>query len=158
MAGIQKRLERKLRKSIESLLVRPLVRYPHGRSDTSTVEIGEGCCFAKGVEIDGTGSVKVGDHCIFGRNVQIVSHTHKFLDGMVEDITQETGILPTSIEIGSNVFIGDFSLILPQVRSIGKDAIIGAGAVLTKNVGPGEIWAGNPAVKIGSRYEENKND
>ncbi len=153
MAGVKKRLERKLRQAIEALLVKPLVRYPHGRTGMGKVEIGEGCCFSKGVEIDGTGFVKVGDHCIFGRNVQIVSHTHKFLDGVVEDITQEKGILPTSIEIGSNVFIGDFSLILPQVRSIGKDAIIGAGAVLTKNVGPGEIWAGNPAARIGSRYE-----
>lgn len=157
MAGIKKRLERTLRKALESLLAKPLVRYPHGSPRTATVVIGEGCCFSKGVEIDGTGLVTVGDHCIFGRNVQIVSHTHKFLDGMVDDITRETGILPTSIEIGSNVFIGDFSLVLPQVRSIGKDAIIGAGAVLTKNVGPGEIWAGNPAVKIGSRYGDREN-
>jgi len=157
VASLKKRLNQKLRNWIESLIEKPPVRYPHGNPSLGKVEIGDRCVFNKGVEIDGTGFVKIGDHCIFGRNVRIVSHTHKFLEGRVEDITQEKEILRTSIEIGSNVFLGDFSLILPQVRTIGKDAVIGAGAVLTKNVAPGEIWAGNPAVKIGSRYDEPEN-
>jgi len=49
------------------------------------------------------------------------------------------------------VGIGYGALILPQVESIGSHSAIGAGSVLTKNVGTKEIWAGNPARKIKER-------
>jgi NDP-sugar pyrophosphorylase family protein len=43
-----------------------------------------------------------------------------------------------------NVWIGDSAIICKGVR-IGKNSIIGAGAVVTKNVPPNSIFAGNPA-------------
>jgi len=43
------------------------------------------------------------------------------------------------------------NVIVICVESIGDGAIIGAGAVLTKNVPAYEIWAGNPAKRIGIR-------
>jgi len=45
-------------------------------------------------------------------------------------------------------FIGAGSYILKGV-TVGKYSIIGAGSVVTKDVPQGEIWAGNPAKKIG---------
>lgn len=48
------------------------------------------------------------------------------------------------IRIGANVWIGGGALILPGV-SIGDDAIIGAGAVVTRDVPSGATAAGNPA-------------
>lgn len=45
--------------------------------------------------------------------------------------------------------IGAAATILPGV-TIGEKAVIGAGAVVTKNVPDGETWVGNPARKIGS--------
>lgn len=53
------------------------------------------------------------------------------------------------IEIMDNVFIGARSVIMPNVR-IGPNAIVAAGAVITKDVPPGEIWGGVPAIKIGT--------
>lgn len=52
------------------------------------------------------------------------------------------------ITIGSNVYIGNNSLLLQGV-SIGNDVIVGAGSVVTKSVPEGWIVAGNPATKVG---------
>lgn len=49
---------------------------------------------------------------------------------------------PVTLEDG--VFVGAHVIILKGV-TIGKNAIIGAGSVVTKSVPPGEVWAGNPA-------------
>lgn len=54
-----------------------------------------------------------------------------------------------AIEIMDNVFIGVGTIILPNVR-IGKNCIIAAGSVVTKNVPDNSIVAGNPAKVIGN--------
>ncbi len=54
-----------------------------------------------------------------------------------------------AIEVMDNVFIGADVIVLPKVR-IGPNAIVGAGAVVTKDVLPGTIVGGNPARVIGS--------
>lgn len=55
--------------------------------------------------------------------------------------------------IGDRVWIGYRALILPGLK-IGEGAVIGAGAVVTKDVEPFAIVAGNPARKIGERNRE----
>ena len=55
--------------------------------------------------------------------------------------------------IGNDVWIGIRAVILPGV-TIGDGAVIGAGSIVTKNVGPYEIWAGNPARIIRKRFDE----
>jgi acetyltransferase-like isoleucine patch superfamily enzyme len=54
------------------------------------------------------------------------------------------------VVIGDRVWIGYRAIVLPGV-SIGEGAVVGAGAVVTKNVEPYTIVAGNPARKIGER-------
>lgn len=56
--------------------------------------------------------------------------------------------------IGSDVWIGAHALIKSGV-SIGNGAVIGMGSVVTKDVGPYEIWAGNPAKLIRKRFDDN---
>jgi maltose O-acetyltransferase len=52
--------------------------------------------------------------------------------------------LGRSISVGRNVWIGAGALILPGV-TIGDDAVVGAGSVVTRAVAPGATVAGNPA-------------
>jgi NDP-sugar pyrophosphorylase family protein len=55
-----------------------------------------------------------------------------------------------------NVWIGDSAIICKGVR-IGKNSIIGAGAVVTKDVPPNSIFAGNPAKLVKELKKQNFN-
>ena len=63
------------------------------------------------------------------------------------DIFQET-------IIGNDVWIGTNALVKAGI-TISDGAVIGMGSIVTKDVGPYEIWAGNPAKIIGKRFDEN---
>lgn len=54
------------------------------------------------------------------------------------------------VELQDNCFIGANTIICSPVI-IGKNAIVGAGSVVTKNIPDNEIWAGNPAKFIKKR-------
>ncbi len=56
--------------------------------------------------------------------------------------------------IGHDVWIGEGAIILPGVSTIGNGAMIGAGSIVTKDVPPYTVVAGNPAKVIGRRFNE----
>ncbi|MBO7179269.1 MAG: CatB-related O-acetyltransferase [Clostridia bacterium] len=56
-------------------------------------------------------------------------------------------------EIGNDVWIGNNSLIKAGVK-IADGAVIGMGSVVTHDVGPYEVWAGNPARLIKKRFDD----
>ncbi|HET9654088.1 MAG TPA: CatB-related O-acetyltransferase [Kineosporiaceae bacterium] len=58
----------------------------------------------------------------------------------------------TPLEIGSDVWIGAGATVLPEVRSIGHGAVIGAGAVVTRDVPPYAVVLGNPARVVKYRF------
>ncbi len=84
--------------------------------------------------------VTIGDECVLADNVLINSAAH------VPFAIQEVRSAGT-ISIGNRVFIGQNVSILGGV-TIGDDAIIGAGAVVTRNVPPGSVVAGVPAREL----------
>ena len=49
-----------------------------------------------------------------------------------------------SITLKENCFVGAFSILMPNIV-VGRNSVIAAGAVVTKNVPDGEVWGGNPA-------------
>ena len=58
------------------------------------------------------------------------------------------------IILGNGVMIGANSVVLARSNTslrIGDGSMLGAGSVLTKNIPPNEVWAGNPARKIKDR-------
>lgn len=108
--------------------------------------------------------VKIGRYCSFGREVMIFDANHpvKFCSTHPYFYEPKYGyvreLLTTQIkkEIGNDVWIGHRAMILPKCRTIGDGAIVGAGAVVTKDVPPYAIVGGNPAKIIGYRFDEDK--
>jgi acetyltransferase-like isoleucine patch superfamily enzyme len=93
------------------------------------------------------GKITIGDHCLIANGVCIVSSNH----GTNKDATIVSQ--PWSrgdVVIGNDVWLGAHTVVLPGVK-IGQGAIVGAGAVVTKDVLPYTIVGGIPAVKIGER-------
>lgn len=71
---------------------------------------------------------------------------HKNFSDFEYDIFQET-------QIGNDVWIGQGAKVKAGVK-IHDGAVIGMGSVVTKNVGPYEVWGGNPAKCIKKRFDE----
>lgn len=92
-----------------------------------------------------------------GKNVTISSkvtfHTH---DGGTwvfrNDPTYNKLIKFGRITVEDNCFIGHGTIILPGV-TIHSGSVIGTGSVVTKDVPPGEVWAGVPAAFISTTEE-----
>lgn len=55
--------------------------------------------------------------------------------------------------IGNDVWIGNRVMIKAGVK-IADGAVIGMGSIVTKDIGPYEIWAGNPARLIRKRFDD----
>ncbi|MGB6228718.1 MAG: acyltransferase [Litorimonas sp.] len=103
------------------------------------------------VEIDYSGNVTFGDDVWVSQNVLIETHSHELSKGPKCD--WPLTVSPLVIE--DEVWIGANALILPTVSKIGFGAVIGAGAIVTKDVEPWAIVAGIPAQKIGERERYN---
>jgi maltose O-acetyltransferase len=84
--------------------------------------------------------IEIGDDVQIAPAVQLYTATHP-LDAAVRRSGREGG---KPIRIGNNVWIGGGAIILPGV-TIGDDAVIGAGSVVTRDVPAGVVVVGNPA-------------
>ena len=98
------------------------------------------CCILDVVE------VIIGDMTQIGTGVQIITADHP------RDPAQRRQMLEFGrpVHIGANVWIGTGAIVLPGI-SIGDDAIIGAGSVVTRDVPRGVTALGNPARIIAGR-------
>ncbi|WP_375464290.1 sugar O-acetyltransferase [uncultured Methylobacterium sp.] len=91
-------------------------------------------------------AVTIGEGTQIGPGVQILTADHP-RDPAERRAGLEFG---RPIAIGANVWIGGAALILPGV-TVGDDAIVGAGAVVTQDVAPGATVVGNPARPVSRR-------
>ncbi len=81
--------------------------------------------------------ISIGDNCTICPGVRLIAHdasTYKFLG------YTKLG----KIDIKENCFIGDSTIVLLGV-TIGPNSIVGAGSIVTKNIPPNTVAAGNPA-------------
>lgn len=98
------------------------------------------------------GTVQIGSDCMISEQCLIYSHNHKF-DRKDIPIGEQGYQEDEPVVIGDDVWVGGRVTILPGVH-IGNGAIIGAGSVVTKDVAPHTIVAGNPARFIRARFSQ----
>ena len=84
--------------------------------------------------------ISIGDNSTICPNVRLIAH-----DASSKKMLGYTKI--GRIDIGSNCFIGDSTIVLPNVH-IGPNSIIGAGSVVVNSIPPDTVAAGNPAKTI----------
>ena len=111
--------------------------------DPSGITIGEDTIIGDHVFLDGRASLTIGNHTDIASSVMIYNSEH---DLEKEDFSTKT----EPVTIGDYVFIGPRAIILPGI-TIGKGAIVAAGAVVTKNIPDFTIVGGVPAKEIGER-------
>jgi maltose O-acetyltransferase len=87
--------------------------------------------------------IAIGQRCQLGPRVQILTATHP-LDPAERAVGWESG---APVHIADDVWIGGGAIILPGV-SVGTGSVVGAGSVVTRDVSPGMVVAGNPAREL----------
>ncbi|MBY0313595.1 MAG: hypothetical protein K2W85_16140 [Phycisphaerales bacterium] len=114
------------------------VKYPWN------LEMHDRSCLAYGAEVYNLGYCVLGEHAVVTQLVYLCGGTH--------DLSEEDQRLVVGrIEIEDEAFVGARALILPGVK-VGKGAVVGAGAVVSKDVPPWMIVAGNPARPVRPRF------
>ena len=103
-----------------------------------------------GVNCSVHGPLSIGDNVMMGPEVVILTHTHRYDKLDVPMSEQGSEVRP--VEIGNDVWIGMRSIIMPGVK-IGNGVIIGANAVVTKDVPDFSVVGGVPAKIIKSRIK-----
>jgi len=100
--------------------------------------------------------VEIGKNCVFTDDVTLLTHGYDFcvLREKYGEVLGSSG----KVVIEDNVFIGTRSVILKGVR-IGKNTIIGAGSIVTHDIPPNSVAAGNPCkiiMTIDQYYKKRK--
>lgn len=102
------------------------------------LELGDYCFVNYGVTITAAGSVRIGRHSLIGPYCFIIdTNQHDLLD-------RRMPVLPQSVRLGEGVWLGAHVIVLPGV-TIGDGAAVGAGSVVTHDIPPRCLAAGNPA-------------
>ena len=100
-------------------------------------------CLGPNCEIYNLGPVQIEKKATISQYVYVCNGSHDLNDTRLP-------LLIGHIHIGENVFIGAKALIMPGIK-IHDSAVVGAGSVVTKDVDPYTIVAGNPAKFIKKR-------
>lgn len=110
---------------------------------TGQLRVGDKVQVNQDVHLDFTGGLVIDDGVLISEGAVIYTHDH--------GLDPRSKAVPVSKVIGADVWIGMRAVILPGCHSIGPGAVVGAGAVVTRDVPAAAIVAGNPAKVIGWR-------
>lgn len=105
--------------------------------------IGRNTIINQNCRLDNRGGIQIGSNVSISPHVHILTADH--------DLSSPGfGGSERPVRVDDRVFIGSRAIILPGV-TLGEGSGVGAGAVVTKDVPPGVVVAGVPAVEIGRR-------
>lgn len=116
------------------------------------MEIDRSANIRRYILVDLSGNIYIGPYVDIHQGTCIFTHKHHWRHsrGKRSEIERITA---HNLTIEEDAFIGTNAMLI-CVNRIGKGAVVAAGAVLTKDVGDYEIWAGNPAQCVGVREDE----
>jgi maltose O-acetyltransferase len=113
------------------------------------VSVGNNCYLGAGVQFyPWNERLTIGDNVLIAAGVRMITRKHGFAD--VEIPMSEQGYTNAPIVIENDVWIGFQAIILPGV-TVGQGSIVGAGAVVSRDVEPYSIVGGVPARLIRKR-------
>lgn len=102
------------------------------------ISLGARIFINSGCRFQDQGGITIGDDCLVGHNAVIATLQHDLHPARRGDLH------PAPVVIGRNVWLGANVTVLPGV-TIGEDAVIGAGSVVTRDVPAGCVAVGSPA-------------
>lgn len=117
-----------------------------------TIKIGENCCIGDYCNFLGNGGLSIGDNVIFANGISLISSEHNYQD--ISRPIKDQGSQSKGITIGDNCWFGIHSTVLDGVN-IGKNCVIGAGAIVKNNLPDYSLAVGVPA-KIIKIYNPEK--
>jgi maltose O-acetyltransferase len=115
----------------------------------ANVRLGEGSGFGRGCRVF---AADIGRGVMVAPEVVFLGRNHRYDDPGRPIGEQGPGPLEVPV-VEDWAWIGYRAIILPG-RRVGRGAIVGAGAVVTRDVAPFDIVAGNPATVVGSRRRD----
>lgn len=112
------------------------------RGREGSIRIGDYCLICAGVRLSAATEITIGDNCMLANRVYIT-------DADWHDLYDRSMFVGASapVRIGNNVWLGD-SVIVCKGVTIGENSVVGAGAVVVKDIPPNVVAAGNPAVVL----------
>ena len=130
-------------KAVEMKMIKRTLAKMRGEQDIDKLvkrglKVGENCNL-RGSTIDPSHCfhITIGNNVTFGPRVHILAH-----DASTKIFLGHTRV--ANVKIGSNVFIGAFSVVLPGV-TIGDNVVIGAGSIVTHDIPSDSVALGSPA-------------
>ena len=103
-------------------------------------------CLGDGANAYSLGEIEIHEHATIAQEAYLCTGSHAFQK-------RNMNLITAKITIEAHAFVGARAFIMPGL-TIGREAVIGAVSVVTKNVSPNTIFAGNPARQIGVRFIE----
>ena len=118
----------------ESVTVFPPFRADFGKN----ISLGKRVFINSGCTFQDQGGVVIGDGCLIGHNTVLATLNHDLA------ASRRTDMYPVPITIGRNVWIGSNATVLPGI-TIGDNAVVAAGSVVTTDVPGNAVVVGSPA-------------
>ena len=122
-----------------------LAALPHTGENKCELIIGDGCRIGNFNHIYATKSIQIGKNVLTADKVYISDNLHSYENISIAILNQEIKQIET-VEIGEGTWIGENACIIGV--KIGKNCVIGANAVVTKNIPDYCVAVGSPAVII----------
>lgn len=124
-----------------------------GCLDQTSITIRKDTFIGSDVCITGPGDIVVGERCLIAAHCGIYANNHHFQN--IEQPIHTQGISRKGIVIEDDCWLGHAVTVLDGV-TIGKGSVIGAGAVVNKDIPPYSVAVGVPAKVIKNRLADSK--